>query len=48
MSVIRFAVAAISQAAAQPLQDVIRRIEIAAAPNEAELLKSLERLTREG
>lgn len=43
-----FAVAAISQAAAQPLQDVVRRIEIAAAPNETELLKSLERLTREG
>jgi uroporphyrinogen-III synthase len=34
-------VAAISAAAAEPLRDVARRVEIAAAPNEAALLKAL-------
>lgn len=41
----RVDVAAISLAAAQPLQAFAGRVEIAAEPNEAALLKSLERLT---
>jgi uroporphyrinogen-III synthase len=44
----RLNIAAISQAAAQPLRNLARRVEIAAEPNEAALLKSLERLTGEG
>lgn len=44
----RLDVAAISQAAAQPLRNWMDRVEIATEPNETALLKSLERLTRKG
>ncbi len=44
----RLDVAAISQAAAHPVQDLVDRLEIAAEPNESALLKSLERLTELG